>query len=289
MGGLKMGGSFTGLKTLGGVLVLIILQIVSVQQSLASNLTVDEKIEIAKNRCAPPTENEPVLYAETFSGDFTTEEMAELYEKVYKSDDRLLNRVGFHPDSKNFISIDKNDTETHTVFAEKAIKGVILQVEEILKRDYARHVFFPDLGHSHLYIPQDYFKESMRNVSTGPRHALELALKAPGLNMLYHTAEKLRVLDEDRQLLNERDLQWRFYVRNPTGDLLGNIKVLKNFELDKGHNTVSGEAFMPGYKYYFGFNISANKDGCFPFETPKGKLMYFDLSAWDLPYENIGF
>lgn len=257
---------------------------------MARSLSAEEKIEIAKKRCAPPTDEEPVIYGESFSGSyFSTEEMRDLYDKMYQSDERLLNRVGFYPDSKSFISMDKDDAETHTVFPEKAIKGVIRQVEEILKRDYARHVFFPDLGHSHLYIPMSYYKKAMVGQTKGPQHALEIALKAPGLNVLYHTAERLKALNEDRELVKDRDVQWRFYMRNPTGDLSGNIKILKDFDLDKGHNTVSGSDQMPGYRYYFGFSISANKSGCFPFETPDGKMMYFDLSAWDLPYKNAGY
>ena len=150
-----MRGSFINTKVLGGALVLISLQMTAVQ-TLAADLSVEDKIEIAKKRCAPPTNTDPVLQAETFKGDFTTEEMSALYDKVYQSEERLLNRVGFDPDSKKFLSIDRNDAETHTEYAEKAIQGIILQVEEILRRDYARHVFFPDLGHSHLYIPQEF-------------------------------------------------------------------------------------------------------------------------------------
>ena len=59
-------------------------------------------------------------------------------------------------------------------------------------------------------------------------------------------------------------------------------EILTDYEQSGGHNTVRN---LEGYKYYSGFNISANKNGCFPFQDKSGNIQYFDLSAWDLPYK----
>jgi hypothetical protein len=255
--------------------------------STVMGMTVDEKLEIAKSRCTPPRSFDPILDASTFSGKFTEAQMKELYEDVYQRPERLLNRVGYEVDGR-FISKNLDKPEEQTVFGERLIKGVILQVEEILKRDHARYVFFPDLGHSHFFIPLDYYDTQMKGRRLQINEALTVAMQSEGLKVLYHVAEKLIMTDENKKVLPDVDAQWRFHTRNPTGDLEGNIKILKDFSTE-GANTARN---LEGYRYYSGFNISANENGCFPFETKTGEINYFDLSAWDLPYassSNVGY
>ena len=254
-------------------------------------MSVEEKLEvaiqIAKTRCAPPQSSDPILYADVFKGQFTEDQMKELYDDVYRSPDRLINRVGFEFDGR-FVSRDLKDPKDFTVFNEEAIKGVIRQVEAVLKHDHARYIFFPDMGHSHFFIPLDYYESQMAGQSLGIKKAQTVAMEAPGLKILYHVAEKLIMTNEDKTLINDMDVQWRFHTRNPTLDLKGNVQILKDHSTP-GSNTARN---LEGYRYYAGFNISANENGCFPFETPEGEVKYFDLSAWDLPYAqgaNVGY
>lgn len=254
---------------------------------LTNKLSLDEKVEIAKTRCAPKTTAEPVLYQQVFNDfNLSLNEMSSLYESVYNSDARLTNRVGYFSDSKKFTSIDLKNKRDSADFPEHYIKSIILHVENALKLKYVQYVFFPDMGHSHLFIPLDYYENVMRKApSRRFIDALELALEAPELKTLYHTAEQLSLLDENKKVLHNRHLQWRFYTRNPVADANGNIEILTNFGAESGFNTVRN---LEGYRYYSGFNISANKNGCFPFENASGQIEYFDLSAWDLPYEYAG-
>jgi hypothetical protein len=250
----------------------------------AKQLTNEDKIAIAKERCTPKTVEEGVLYNNAFKGfNRSIEDLDSMYPEIYNSVDRLVNRVGYFEDTQSFVSKDTfTKTETQVVFPESLITAVTLQVENSLRLNYVKYVFFPDMGHTHLFIPQGYYETEMSQVR-GFFPSLEVALKAPGLKLLYHTAEQLEMIDDEKKVLADRYLQWRFYTRNPTGDLRGNIEILSDYDPEQGgHNTVRN---LEGYKYYSGFNISANKDGCFPFQDKTGAIQYFDLSAWDLPYQ----
>jgi len=249
----------------------------------ARQLTAADKIAIAKERCSPKAEDEGVLYNSAFKGfNRSIKDLDTLYPEIYNSKDRLVNRVGYYEDESSFVSKDSfTNTDTQVVFPESLIKAVTLQVENSLRLDYVKYVFFPDMGHSHLFIPLAYYENEMSVVS-GFYPSLEMALKSSELKLLYHTAEQLKMIDDEKQVLADRYLQWRFYTRNPTGDNDGNIEILTDYNQQGGHNTVRS---LEGYKYYAGFNISANKEGCFPFQDKAGDIQYFDLSAWDLPYK----
>ena len=269
------------LKPLGGFILWGC--VCGVFSSTAMGMSVEEKLKMARSRCTPPQSSDPILYGNVFSGpnkgQFTNEkQIKKLYQEVYKSSARLINRVGYEADGR-FVSRDLKNKTNYAVYNERIIKGIIKQVEAVLKHDHARYIFFPDMGHSHLFIPVDYYDSKMRDKTLTAKQAQTLAMGADKLKILYHVAEKL-IMTKDNKVLDDMDMQWRFHTRNPTLDLDGNIQILKDYSLP-GSNTVRK---LEGYRYYPGFNISANEEGCFPFETPNGKLMYFDLSAWDLPY-----
>jgi len=260
-----------------GVAQLILGVAFGLISSKAMGMSVDEKLEIAKSRCAPPESTEPVLYSNIFRGSFDKSQMKELYEIVYKSPKRLPNRVGYE-NSGLFISRSLNNFTNFTEFNENVLKAIIKQVEATLRHDHARYIFFPDMGHSHFFIPLDYYESEMKGRPLGIYLARTVAMRSSGLKMLYHTAEKLIMTDEDRQVLNDMDTQWRFHTRNPSLDLNGNIMLLKKYS-GSGVNTARN---LDGYRYYAGFSISANQKGCFPFETATGEIQYFDLSAFSL-------
>lgn len=252
--------------------------------SSAGAMTLEEKIEIAKSRCdMAKSEPAPVLYANSFHFNMSLEEVDAAYVKTYASEERLLAHALYDAEKNHFIS---KKADEFLVFPEAYIKAVILHVENSLRLNYVRYIFFPDMGHSHMFVPQDYFDNVVQ--ASGAKSALEslnIILKAPGLKTLYHTAEQLRLIDDDKKVLEDRYLQWRFYTRNPIIDNNGHIEIATNFDAKGGHNTVH---HLAGHKYFSGFNLSANKKGCFPFEDAQGQIQYFDLSGWDLPYDCSG-
>lgn len=278
------GGSMDLRSICFGVVLLVCSQSLGV---LTSSLSIEEKLEIAKTRCAPKTLEEPTLYQKVFNKfNMSLLEIENLYPIIYNSDARLTNRVGYFSETKKFTSVNLKNTSESADFPEHYIKSIILHVENALKLKYAQYIFFPDMGHSHLFIPLEYYNNVM---SKAPSRrfidALELAFKAPNLKTLYHTAEQLRLLDETKNVLSDRHLQWRFYTRNPVIDAHGHIEIHTDFKAEGGYNTLRN---LEGHRYYSGYNISANKNGCFPFENASGQIEYFDLSAWDLPYEYAG-
>jgi hypothetical protein len=98
--------------------------------------------------------------------------------------------------------------------------------------------------------------------------------------LLYHTAEQLQTLDENNELLNDRHLRWRFFTRNLVGD---NAHLARLDLLHEPTHPSNTSRKMPGHRYWgSGFNISANKDGCFPYVFD-GVTYWFDISLSDPP------
>lgn len=239
----------------------------------AAPIPVEEKLAIAKERCAPYKEGDAVLYRDKFKFGQTREAMAELYSEVYESEDRLKNRIGFYA-NEGFVS--GTEEGRKTLFPEHYLQAVIKQVENALRLTYVEHVFYSDMGHSHLFIPQDYYQEHMAGGGRTFYESLSVALESTELKTLYHTAEQLEMLDENKEILKDRYIQWRFHTRNPTGDNQGNLEILTDFS--EQVNTVRDYP-SGNHRFYAGFYISANKNGCFPFEQKDGSVAYFDISV----------
>lgn len=244
-------------------------------------LSLEDKMSIARTRCAPRAETEPVLYRNDVGTDHmqSIEEMAVIYTGVYNSERRLPHRAGLDPNTQAYISTNGKD---YVIFPEHFLKTVTLHIENALKLKYADFIFFPDMGHAHFFIPDEYYNNRLTHTEPPFYNSLNKVLSdnPKGLKSLYHTAEHLKThTDRERTtLVDDRHTQWRFYTRNPVFDAHGNSEVITNFE-ESGANTAREYA---EHRFTAGFNISANKNGCFPFEDAHGEIQYFDISAWDL-------
>lgn len=255
-------------------LIYILFLLLGTQVSLAQNqsLSLDDKLEIAKNRCAPRVESESYFYMDMFRGSHSPEGIDALYTTVYNQDSRLYRRAGYDKSSNTFIT---QGDKVSVRLPEKYLKSVILHVENTLRLNYVKHIFFPDMGHSHLLIPIKQYNQ-MQDIKTGPMpDALNLYLELDELKSLYHTAEKYQFKIAGAPI-DDWYVQWRFYTRNPVIDKDGNIELLTNKK--SSANTVSS---VEGYHWSAGIALSANKNGCFPFEDAEGEIQYFDISAWD--------
>jgi hypothetical protein len=160
------------------------------------------------------------------------------------------------------------------------IASVRAHIENALRLEYVDAVFFPDMGHSHFLIPQAKWDSTYSRFESGRMsRQYEQMMADPDLKILYHTAEQLQFLDKQNRLAGDRRLQERFYSRNLVGDNRGEgrLELLQNRE--HVANTVSEVA---GYYWWgAGFNVSANKEGCFVYND-RGVERYFDLSLYDL-------
>ena len=246
---------------------------------------------IAKKRCGKenhqPSQS-PLLYSSDFHWSMTLDTMAKKYQAIYQSAKRLPLRAFFS--NGRFYTPSPFQQTANILLPANFIMSIIKHIEQALAAKYVDYIFFPDMGHGHFLIPEKFYQQQIEKIHPGTEQViLEKIISHPEVKVLYHTAEQLLVKGHDGQLLQDRFLQWRFYTRNLLGNLdLANtntffsaITILQNLT-SKG-NTVSE---LPGHRYYVGFNISANHQGCFPF-FHQGKTYYFDFSFKDLEPEFI--
>jgi hypothetical protein len=235
--------------------------------------------KVNQENCAAPVLDEPTLYAEEFSGFFTLESLKEKEAQIYESGMRLLKRAYINEGEVVLTHYSNNLVRLSDNFIESVVK----HVEVAFEHGYIDALIFPDMGHSHLFVPMDYFQSQIVPMPVSEQaKSLEMMLNNPGTKFLYHTAEKLKFLGEDGKLLSNRHIQWRFYTRNLVGDNqgLGDMNLI--YDHEQSANTARD--YGPDYRYWgAGFNISISKNGCFAFKR-NAQTMYFDLSLKDLPY-----
>lgn len=237
-------------------------------------------------RCPIPAPNEPVVYSDDYKTLYDPAEMAEAFRKTYESGARLRNRAYYDaalgsyvlPHRTGLVRID-----------ETFLRSVTRHVEIALERKYAEYIFMPDMGHSHLHIPtEDYDRlKAIEPISK----MYETFFSYRRLQMLYHTAEKLKVREGrigNGAFPQDPTLLWRYFSRNPVGDNNGgeNVAIYFQGKEPQRYNTVKD---IPGHREYSaGFDIHATKNGCFPYQHD-GKTYYFDLSLDPLPCRNCAF
>ncbi len=232
------------------------------------------------DRCAKPGDDDPVLYSDAFEWGYTLEGMAKAFEETYERPDRLQGRAWYDDSRDSLVAPITDSWGGEVLIPSRLIDSVRRHIEGALARGYVDFVFFPDMGHSHLFLPQEIWDAEYAGYEvsdTGVRYG-DL-FDDPALKVLYHTAEQLKMLDEDDQILSDRHVQWRFFTRNLVGDNagLGGLELLHAPE-EKANTSRE----LKGYRYHgAGFSISANQAGCFAY-THDGVTRFFDLSMEDL-------
>jgi hypothetical protein len=232
-----------------------------------------------ESRCTRPDENSPIIYSGDYRWDYTPELMAQKFEEMYQSDKRLFERAYFDEQSRQFLLPGPEVRGGAVVLPNRLIENVRRHIEKALLRGYAEYVFFPDMGHTHLFYPEDLWETEYSSVPVPELSAMYSRLfNDPELRLLYHTAEQLQMLDDDGELLNDRHLRWRFFTRNLVGD---NAYLSRLDLLHEPTHTSNTSRNLPGHRYHgSGFAISANKDGCFPYVVD-GVTYWFDVSLSD--------
>jgi len=235
-------------------------------------------------RCTPPAEDEPIVYANDFKWGYTREEMATRADEMYESGKRLMDRAYYDEESGTFMLPISESWGGRVTLSQRLVENVTLHIHKALENGYAEHVFFPDMGHAHYFIPQSLWDSEYAGGPVSEIAEMRTRLiDDPELLVLYHTAEQLDMLDENNEPLDDPWIEFRLETRNVVGDndWKGEIMLPQNPESNA--NTVKD---MEGYRYYgAGFSINASKDGCFPFHQD-GELKWYDLSFSDLPYQS---
>jgi hypothetical protein len=226
--------------------------------------------------CSLASSDEQVVAGADFRWGQPLDELNERGERLYHTGKRLPKRAYW--DEEQIV------VPIHTIRGEQIVRlkpsfilSVRRHIEEGLRRGYVDQVIFSDMGHSHFFIPSDYYRDHLAPFTVAQRHLMyEKMLAYPGLKVLYHTAEQLLMLSPDQTLKDDRHLQWRFYTRNLVGDNRGRGQMEIIHQADHSYNT--GRDYEEGYRYWgAGFYITANSEGCFSYRF-QGETRYFDLN-----------
>lgn len=249
--------------------------------AISSTLAATSPELIKLESCVRTGQNEEILRSSEFSWGMTLDEIKKKEKDVYERGLRLKERA-YVEDGQGYLPITPyGGSEQKIMLSDRFLKSVIKHVEEGLKRGYIDALIFPDMGHSHLFVNQEFYNNVIKPMPIKESHKrYELMLNHPETRFLYHTAEQLQMVDEDKKLLDDRKLQWRFFTRNLVGGnkALGKIELLHN----ETHSHNTARDYEEGFRYWgAGFNINGSKNGCFAYQRD-GKTFYFDLSLKDL-------
>lgn len=232
-------------------------------------------------RCAPQTPAEPVLTNADFRWDYTLPQLISRFGEILAGDKRLAKRAHFDEARGAYVFPYESARGGDVVLPARFIESVRRHVEEAMRLEYVDGIFFPDMGHSHFLIRNDAWARYSRDypVSAISRF-YEKLFDDPDVLVVYHTAEQLKMREDDGRLVDDRRTQWRLFSRNLVGDNRGEGRLELRQEPSSRVNTLNG---LDGYFWYgAGFNISANKDGCFGARV-RGGILRYDLSLYDLP------
>lgn len=247
-----------------------------------SNVGADAQWAEVIARCGAPAEDEVNVYVTDFEWGYTPDTMATRYEEIYSSGKRLAERAYYDDEREAFMLPSTPTWGGDVQLPLRLVENVRLHIERGLQEGVVDFVFFPDMGHAHLFIKQDAWDATYADYPIAESNRRrEVMFDDPELKVLYHTAEQLEMLDENNAVIDDEHARHRHATRNLVGanDYSGDFEFLT--EPESAANTGRD---LDGYKYYSaGFNVSASKDGCFPFEV-NGQLQWFDLSLSDLPY-----
>lgn len=239
-------------------------------------------VEFREETCIPQRDGEPVVRNSDFSWGLSREDILAKQQEIYSSGKRLQKRAYYDADKKVFKAPVQTfgDSRKEMVLPERILKSVRAHIEKSLKREYVDAIIFPDMGHSHYFIPQEFYDREIAPIPSSQKALkYEKILAHEGLKILYHTAEQLKMVKEvdgKKKLIEDRVTQWRFYTRNLIGDnkMQGHMEFVHNEE--HSHNTA--RSYEEGHKYWGGgFYISASEKGCFVYKH-KGETYYFDMN-----------
>lgn len=239
------------------------------------------QVNVDVKRCIADLPGEVPVYSSDFKWNMSLEEVRNSAVTMYKSEKRLAKRAYYDEAAKSYVFPQDASRGGNIKIPEQFSKTIAKHVEKAFQRGYIDAVMFPDMGHSHFLIPDAFYKKDISPIPVTQYNLLyEKIFKNKDVKIVYHTAEQLKVTDEDKKLIDDKYLQWRFYTRNLVGHNTPDPDIeLVNATATSQANTI-GE--VSGYYWWGGgFNIHANQNGCFEFKKD-GKVMYFDLSLEDL-------
>lgn len=191
--------------------------------------------------------------------DYSLDELKVYFEDVYENSPRLKSRIYFDPTQKKSVS---QGAENLLTVPDKFIKNILSHLEKALAARYGQYLFFPDMGHAHIFITyRDH--EFIQTLEVDQQ--LDYIINNPNTLFLYHTAEYLHfgeLFDLDSHKLNN-PLYFRYLNRNVIGDNKnGDIQIIVESNKLDPYNTVRA---IEGYKQWEPglIRVLAHHAGCF--------------------------
>ena len=237
--------------------------------------------DIDTANCKKEAPGEIGVYEEDFKWNMSLEEIRNKAQELYQANKRLHERAYYDETLKSFV-FPFTPVQGGTIrIPNNFIIAVTKHVEKAFERKYIDALLFPDMGHSHFLVPQKYYDKELRDLPVNQTNILyEKMMANKDVKVAYHTAEQLTTLDNENNPIKDKSVQWRYYTRN----LIGHNNLNPDLEIFNATETSNANTMheIPGYHWWgAGFNIHANKGGCFAF-MKNGKKMYFDLSLKDI-------
>lgn len=233
-------------------------------------------------RCAPAAAGEEKIWQSDFHWNYSLPEMRDRFAEMYASPKRLDRRAYWDAKTGRLMLPHDAARGGDLEINEDFVRAVARHIERAFELDYIDTVFFPDMGHSHILVPDKLWAEKYSDYPVARMSDLYRDMFADHrLRIFYHTAEQLKML-EDGQLVADERVRFRHKTRNISGAITPDAELAVHQNPESAANTVHG---VEGHHWWgAGFNFSAQKDGCFVY-TAGGKEYRFDISLYDLPYD----
>lgn len=251
----------------------------------ASDAAGPNSIAAIAARCAPPGAGEEKIFQSDFHWNYSLPEMKARFAEMYASPKRLDRRAYWDGAAGKLMLPHDAARGGDLEITQDFVAAVARHIERAFELDYIDAVFFPDMGHSHLLVPDRLWAEKYSGYPVARMSDLYRDMFAdPRLKIFYHTAEQLKML-EDGQLVADERVRFRHKTRNISGPITADAELTVHQNPESPANTAHG---APGHHWWgAGFNFSAQKDGCFVYRNG-GKEYRFDISLYDLPYDTGG-
>ncbi len=243
-------------------------------------------LEEAKTRCTAHYSDTPDVHMDDFKWGYSLTTMEDQFEETYSSGKRLEYHANYEETEKAFFLYLDNERYQPVKITQGFIKSVTQQIELAIAKGFADFVFFPDMGHAHLHFPEEHWQNEFANFGDTFKNRdklYEKMLADPQMKALYHLAEQLKMQDEDKNVLLDDTIFFKYWHRNFVGynDASSGYQI----EVAPKENLYNTVGHIDDHKSWSaGFAVSASKDGCFPYIDKYGDTRYFDISLKDPPY-----
>jgi hypothetical protein len=258
------------LFSLGALLLLV--APLGAQESPLAEVSAEQTV-----RCTPANDRESGRYSSEREGAWPTALMPAEFERTYAESKRLSRRIFYAPEASEFLSGEDyarglpsgSASPMPPRIPKRFLMNMVRHIEAAISAGYAQWVMWEDMGHGHIFIPQDLATECSQ-LSAGAR--IERILSDERTLVLYHTAEEI---DLRPGANNPPDPAVRFRLenRNVVGDNHeGAIFIRQNWE-GPSTNTVRQ---IPGYVEITDMLLilQAHRDGCFTYRDGSRQLRF---------------